>query len=209
MTTLQMFSKMSTSAHAKNSASCISSDLLAVFACSFAALIHDVQHPSVPNFILKAENPSMAAHFKGRCIAEQNSFALAWELLAEDRFTELRGAIFCNKEEAKRFRQLVINAVMATDLFDPKLCELRTKRWEKAFQTEGSDRSEESPDQISSAKATVVFDHVIQASDISHTMQHWCVFGCFPVLFVFLFGRDAILWIAYSWITSPNLLILG
>ena len=205
MTTLQMFSKMSTSANAKNSNPCISSDPLAVFACSFAALIHDVEHPSVPNFILKAENPSMAAHYKGRCIAEQNSFVLAWELLAEDRFTELRGAIFRNEEEANRFRQLVVNAVMATDLFDPKLCELRTERWGKAFQTEGSDRSEESSEQISPAKATVVFDHVIQASDISHTMQHWYVFGLFSCV-VCLF--DCLVVTEYSGSPTHVLLLL-
>ena len=33
----------------------------------------------------------------------------------------------------RRFRQLVVNAVMSTDLGDKQLKELRNARWEKAF----------------------------------------------------------------------------
>ena len=180
MTTLQMFSKITTD---KSSALCISSDVLALFACSFAALIHDVRHPGVPNFVLKNEDPSMASRYKDRCIAEQHSFELAWDLLSEDRFADLRGAILCNEEESIRFRQLVVNATMATDLFDPELCDLRTKRWKQAFGV----RSDHAFEKLSSVRATVLFEHVIQASDISHTMQHWYVSGSA----LFLFAKDA------------------
>ena len=182
MNALQMFSKMSkfTTTESEEEGFCISSDLLAVFACAFAALVHDIQHPGVPNFRLKEEEPSMAAKYKDRCIAEQNSFALAWELLAEDRFAELRGAIYCNEQEGNRFRQLVINAVMATDLFDKDLTKQRASRWGKAFKPEGPDLRDESPKQVLDRKSTIVFDHVIQAADISHTMQHWYVFYFSP-----------------------------
>ena len=51
----------------------------------------------------------------------------------EDRFAELRATICYNNDELRRFRQLVVNSIMATDLGDKQLKELRNGRWEKAF----------------------------------------------------------------------------
>jgi hypothetical protein len=48
---------------------------------------------------------------------------------------------------------------------------LRKKRWERAFSTElgaGDDESD--------LRATIVIEHIIQASDVSHTMQHWHIY---------------------------------
>jgi len=150
-----------------------SSDLLAVFACAFGALIHDVQHPGVPNFQLKEENPALAAKFKSRCIAEQNSFTVAWDLLSEDRFEDLRNVIYRNESEATRFRHLVIQAVMATDLFDKDNATFREGRWNKAFDATAT--GEESPIQVLDRKDTLVLEHLTMAADIAHTMQHWYV----------------------------------
>ena len=115
----------------------------------------------------------MSGLYGGRCIAEQNSFDIAWNLLSEDRFKELRAVIVRSEEEAVRFRQLVINAVIATDFFDGELNQKRTAGWDKAFSTEESAYSGESHDQFLCRKATLVVDNLIQAADISHTMQHW------------------------------------
>ena len=60
---------------------------------------------------------------------------------------------------------------MATDIFDAELNNLRKKRWERAFsgvEQEGSVHSD--------LRATIVIEHIIQASDVSHTMQHWHVY---------------------------------
>lgn len=150
------------------------SDPLVVFACALAAIIHDVDHPALPNYLFKHENTQMAGRYAGRCIAEQNSLDVAWNLLLEDRFKQLRAAIVRSEEEAIRFRQLVINAVIATDLFDGGLNNDRKAGWEKAaFETEESEHFEESPEQVLDRQATAVFEHLIQAADISHTMQHW------------------------------------
>jgi hypothetical protein len=84
-------------------------------------------------------------------------------------------ACICPTEaEYKRFRQLVVNAVMATDIFDKELLEFRNKRWDKAFHGGADDSSSEK--ETMDRKATIVIEHIIQAADVSHTMQHWHVY---------------------------------
>jgi hypothetical protein len=51
----------------------------------------------------------------------------------EDRFKDLRMCIYQTDEELSRFRQLVINAVIATDIADKELQAWRKSRWNKAF----------------------------------------------------------------------------
>jgi hypothetical protein len=161
----------------------ITSDPLTQFACVFSALIHDVDHTGVPNTQLAKENPHLATMYKERSIAEQNSVDLAWNLLMGEGYENLREAICCNMEEQKRFRQLVVNSVMATDIMDKGFKELRNARWEKAFSvvdqslsSSSSGQEEESVKDKTDRKATIVIEHLIQASDVSHTMQHWHVY---------------------------------
>eukprot|EP00980_Cylindrotheca_fusiformis_P026012 scaffold15192_cov88-Cylindrotheca_fusiformis.AAC.2 len=92
----------------------------------------------------------------------------------EDRYAELRACIYQTEEDLRRFRQLVVNAVMATDIVDKELQELRKDRWETAFASiaETQDEGVESEDR----KATIVIEHLIQASDVAHTMQHWYIY---------------------------------
>ena len=61
---------------------CFNTDPLTQFACAYSALIHDVQHPGVPNARLMLEDPEVAEYYKGRSVAEQRSFDIAWELLS-------------------------------------------------------------------------------------------------------------------------------
>merc|ERR1711939_1120020 len=77
-------------------------------------------------------------------------------------------------------RQLIVQMVMATDVMDKEIGKLRKERWNKAFNIDIS-RSEhnegnDSAEIIRDRKATIVLEHLIQASDVSHTMQHWHVF---------------------------------
>lgn len=92
----------------------------------------------------------------------------------EPKYDLFRACIYTNKEERKRFRQLVVNAVMATDILDGELQSVRKKRWEEAFNEKRVDSSISNYDQ--SRKATSVIEHIIQASDVAHTMQHWHIF---------------------------------
>jgi hypothetical protein len=91
----------------------------------------------------------------------------------EPRFSDLRNCIYQNTQELKRFRQLIVNTVLATDIFDKELQLLRKNRWEKAFNTK-LDQSDK--ELVVNRKATIVIEHLIQASDISHTMQHWHIY---------------------------------
>ena len=89
-------------------------------------------------------------------------------------FKELREAIYSTEAELRRFRQLIVNSLMATDIFDKQLSTLRKKRWDDAF---FNDHPEEDPQVSTNRKATIVIEHIIQASDVSHTMQHWHVYS--------------------------------
>ena len=151
----------------------ITSDPLTQFAVVIAALIHDVDHVGVPNFILMQENQNLAATYKNKSIAEQNSVDLAWETLMEPRFSDLRNCIYGDVTELNRFRQLVVQTVLATDIFDKELQTLRKSRWVTAFKEDGN--SSDTPEAVN-RKATIVIEHLIQASDVAHTMQHWHIY---------------------------------
>jgi len=96
---------------------------------------------------------------------------------------ELRKAIYTTEGEMRRFRQLVVNSVMATDIVDRNLKALRNARWAKAFSDDATvlegwevAAGDETEASCTNRKATIVIEHVIQAADVSHTMQHWHVY---------------------------------
>lgn len=106
------------------------------------------------------------------------------------RYKELRSTVYCDEEEMIHFRKLLVNCVMATDIVDKNLKELRNKRWDRAFALsdvaerlpEGHPENDDGMTSMDAAdldvnrKATIVIEHLLQASDVSHTMQHWHVF---------------------------------
>ena len=168
----------------------IATDPLVLFACAFSALIHDVDHSGVTNSQLVKEGSNMAVLYKNRCVSEQNSIDVAWELLMEPNYKELRACIYSNPSELHRFRQLVLHAVLATDDGDNELEAERKRLWAEAFQgsapsvesAPGSTRDEGSANANSNAnananlKATLVIERMIQASDFAFAMQHWHVY---------------------------------
>jgi hypothetical protein len=151
----------------------ISSDPLTHFAAVFSALIHDVGHPGVPNGQLAKEQPEVAFKYRNKAIAEQRSVDIAWELLLAPCYSNLRSAIFSNQQERTQFRELVVNSVLATDIFDKQMTTVRKSRWNKAFHGDASGSSSE---EDMNRKATIVIEHIIQASDVAHTMQHWHIY---------------------------------
>lgn len=152
----------------------ITSDPLTQFAVVLSALIHDVDHQGVPNAQLVKENLTLASLYRNKSVAEQNSVDIAWDVLMDESFDDLRAVIFTNQAELKRFRQLIVNTVMATDIVDKELKDLRNDRWDKAFQEKPE--SEKLTREDVNRKATIVIEHLIQASDVSHTMQHWHIY---------------------------------
>jgi hypothetical protein len=159
----------------------ISSDPLAHFAIVFAALIHDVDHTGLPNAQLVKDQTEVAAKFKNKSVAEQNSTHLGWQMLMDKRFERLRKCIYQTNVERKRFRQLVINSIMATDIADRKANENRQLKWDRAFPKlpKAVAKAGKTPVQFledTNRKATAVIEHIIQVSDVAHTMQHWHIY---------------------------------
>lgn len=152
----------------------ITSDPMTQFSVVLAALIHDVDHMGVSNFQLIKEENKLAKLFKNKSVAEQNSVVLAWDTLMDPRFHDLRRIIYADTFELERFRQLVANTVLATDIFDMELAVQRKKRWEIAFSLRPAE-AVSAKDDIN-RKATIVIEHLIQASDVAHTMQHWHIY---------------------------------
>jgi hypothetical protein len=158
----------------------ITSDPLTQFALATAALIHDIDHQGVANGQLVKEHDPVAVKYQNKSVAEQNSFDIAWNIWMDPGFADLRSSVCPSDVELKRFRQIVLNSVMATDIFDKELKALRDSRWEKAFEhdnksTSSSERQQSDP-VCRNRKATIVIEHIIQASDVSHCMQHWTVY---------------------------------
>ena len=90
----------------------IASDPITQLAIVFSALIHDVDHQGVPNAQLVKEGFDIAAIYKNKSVAEQNSVDLAWALFMDPKYSDLRKTIAQTAGEMSRFRQLVINCVL-------------------------------------------------------------------------------------------------
>lgn len=155
----------------------LSSDPLVHFTLVFAACIHDVDHVGLRNEELVQQRLPAAIIYKGRSIAEQNSLDVAWKVLMDDDFRELRDCIYTNKHEFRRFRQLLVNAILATDLYDKGAQERRDARWEAAFEKESDDLDRRGSNHQNHLRndnrATVLFEHIVIAADWAHTIQHW------------------------------------
>lgn len=149
----------------------ITSDPITLLAIVFSALVHDADHRGVGNGQMAKEDERMAELYRNKSIAEQNSLDLSWSILMEPKYHELRACLFVDRDELLRFRQIVVQVVLATDIFDKELNGLRKDRWSKAFSNDEQD------DELRrDLRATIVIEHIIQASDVSHTMQHWHVY---------------------------------
>mmetsp|Transcript_11750 Transcript_11750/g.21153 ORF Transcript_11750/g.21153 Transcript_11750/m.21153 type:complete len:272 (-) Transcript_11750:75-890(-) len=103
---------------------------------------------------------------------------LNWLFLFDSRLIIISlddSAIYVTRTEFKRFRQLVVNGIMATDIVDKDLKKLRNDRWDAAF-ADSDQGPHVNEDRSRILKATIVIEHLIQASDVAHTMQHWHVY---------------------------------
>ena len=168
----------------------IISDPLTHFAILFSALVHDVDHRGISNAQLAREKPEISQLYMNQSIAEQHSVRLAWNLLMEPCYIDLQRCIFRNQTELLRFRQIVVNSVLATDMLDVESKALRNLRWDKAFHPErhhpkpsldgtsidGLQGVESLKLIETNRRATVVIEHLIQAADIVHAMQCWQVY---------------------------------
>lgn len=145
-------------------------DPLARFAIVLAALVHDVDHCGLPNTQLNIEKSDVAVKYNGLSVAEQNSLDVTWNLLMKDAYKEFRRALYSTTQDLVRFRSLLVHAVLVTDIVNKDLQSQRKARWERVF---GSVADAEGPKASPNERGTALLELVIQASDVSHTMQHW------------------------------------
>jgi hypothetical protein len=66
-------------------------------------------------------------------------------------------------------QDIVLKAVLATDISDPTLKVMRDTSWKKAFAAANDSDT-------SNRKATLLIEHMMQASDVVHTMQNFVNF---------------------------------
>ena len=75
-----------------------------------------LDHMGVSNMTLISEAHPLSFKYKNKSIAEQNSVDLSWQLLMAPSHEKLRACICATEDEFMRFRSLVVNSVMATDI---------------------------------------------------------------------------------------------
>lgn len=162
-------------------------DPLARFTVVLASVIHDVDHQGVPNVQLLNEQAPVALLYKGKSVAEQNSLDISWRVLMKPEFKDLRRVLYRTETDLRRFREYLVHAVLLTDIVNKDLQTKRKERWNLVFGS-GSIPEEEDPtespceEEERNIRKTALLELVIQASDVSHTMQHWHIFrqwnGC-------------------------------
>jgi 3'5'-cyclic nucleotide phosphodiesterase len=116
----------------------------------FAALVHDVDHKGVTNQQLVREADALALRYNDTSVQENNSLTTAFQMLLEDEYALLRACMFpaMGDESAnlvgsgptsmddgsfQRFRSLVINLVLSTDIASPERAQLGKSVFKEAF----------------------------------------------------------------------------
>lgn len=150
----------------------ITNDPLTEFALVFAAMIHDVDHPGLSNARVVKDNSTIAHKYGKRSPIELHSLQSAWSVFQRPSYQELRRHIYSSEQDMKRFRQLVVILVMATDITDRDTAKEREKRWDRAFSSKKNLVDSETINQ----RATLVLETMMQAANIAHCTQHWNVF---------------------------------
>ena len=141
------------------------------FGVVLSALVHAVDHRGIPNEDLARVDPDLAAQYKGNSLTQQLSLEKAWKKLMEPSFKELRRFIYSDEEELHRFRQVLVNSVLATDIKDEELQRMRMERWEKTFRRAAIPTIDDI-----NTRATIVIEHLMQACHIFHTISPWIVY---------------------------------
>lgn len=136
----------------------LTSDPLLLMGIVLSAVIHDVDHAGISNMQLATEQPHLATKYHNKSIAEQNSLDIAWDVLMGPDFGLLRRTMFASRADMLRFRQVIVNIVLATDIFDKEMNDLRKSRWNKAFEESGGSTNND-------LRATIVIEQYVSLSN--------------------------------------------
>lgn len=122
-------------------------DPISLFALVFAALIHDVEHPGIPNRQLSAEDDDLAILYSDTSIAEQHSLHVGFQQLLQPHYSDMKqilagpssaadAALLAQPDnQYRRFRRQVIGLVLNTDIASPERTQLFKSKWKEAFPT--------------------------------------------------------------------------
>ncbi|EED90134.1 hypothetical protein THAPSDRAFT_263745 [Thalassiosira pseudonana CCMP1335] len=108
----------------------IKSSPLTQIAFLFSALVHDVDHTGISNRQLVLESDDLAILYNDQSVAEQRSLAVAFSTLKGVGYRELRGG---GEEDQFKFRKLVIDLVLVTDIASPERTQIVKSKWKEAF----------------------------------------------------------------------------
>ena len=105
---------------------------------------------------------------------QQDSVNRAWEWFAHGKFRLLRKTICPTVFHMRRFREVFVTSVVATDLENAELNDYREARWEQVYDTDatGSSLALYNKEDCE-LMAILAVEHLMQASVVAHTMQHW------------------------------------
>ena len=111
----------------------ISSDSMTKFSLVYATLIHDVDHQGIPNKQLVAECDELTLLYHDKSIAEQQSLEVGFSTLMKPEFSELRHCLIPTPSDQLKFRRIVIDLVLCTDIASPERMQLNKSKWDEAF----------------------------------------------------------------------------
>ena len=110
----------------------LKSDPLIQLAFLFSALVHDVDHTGVSNRQLVLECDELAIMYNDQSVAEQRSLAIAFSLLMKKDYQMLREVMF-REGDYMKFRKIVIDLVLCTDIASPERVQIVKSKWKEAF----------------------------------------------------------------------------
>eukprot|EP00536_Pseudo-nitzschia_multiseries_P006929 jgi/Psemu1/255775/estExt_Genewise1Plus.C_1540020 len=168
-------------------------DPLMQFTLLFSALIHDVDHRGIPNRQLAMEDEDLAIKYNDQSIAENESLFIGFSELLRPKYDALRGVLFPEREDYRRFRRACINLVLTTDIASPERTQLGTSKWKEAFgdpyeTTYAGDKrlsasGEEDPaprtrtarvpppEKIDELREAVIMETILKSADVGHNLQ--------------------------------------
>jgi len=131
---------------------------LSLLSAIFAAAVHDLQHPGVNNNFLSKTLHPLAIRYSDKSINENHHLSSAFDLMAQEEFNFMKD---CDLESFLKFRALVIEMVLATDMKSHFEILDSFRRFQKA-------KSEGSTSQDSCSEMRTVFPLAMKIADLIH-----------------------------------------
>lgn len=135
---------------------------LDMFSCLFAAAIHDLEHPGNTNSFEIATRSEIALSYNDKAVLENYHLFKAFHLLRKE---ELNFTSSFSKKTFIRFRSLVIQCVLATDMevHASELNNLKAKATSEEFDPAGKDKD-------------FLLSQLIHAADISNPIKPFDIY---------------------------------